>query len=348
MIHTMCIRALIDRRLYGNIIRAMEFDASMGYPSTTAYSQLGFREINIISEATGIGMRRFLEIVLNPCVLVTGRNTIRSIARNDIDSIQTAFSDAIDIIFEEEVSERLPPFNDWSCHRIDYCADVFTPHVAHYVELFRRTGTPRGYFDNREGSYYISTQSATINFYNKLNQLQNRYGHDLPGYIYEEARNMLRVEIQCYQRELYTIRDHHRASHPEFNITQIHHYLSPIVAEWTLLRFYDAAVGRGDYFTLENGLEIIWRNSDIERYPNIYDIYRLIAASDDLQSARLQFTCPEGAIIDDRVIGGSDRVFRNNLNRLRNMGINPVSIRDDWNIDSLDNVRPLIIEALAR
>jgi hypothetical protein len=215
--------------------------------------------------------------------------------------------------------------------------------------LFRRVGAPgeNCSIENREGSYYTRSESVTLNFYNKRHQLLNSYGHNLPENIFQEAENLLQIEIQCHQRELYTIHDHYRLNHPEFNTTQIRHYLSPVVAEETLLLFYDTAINRGDYFTLENGHEIIWRNSDIERYPNIYDIYRLISASGDLQSARMQFTSPEGAIIDGRVIGRSDRVFRNNLNRLRDMGINPISIPDDWNIDHLDNVRPLIVQALA-
>ncbi len=101
-------------------------------------------------------------------------------------------------------------------YRIDYCFNVYTPHVAEYVhfmnDAFRQVdnGARINYTLHKhlDGSVYIKTKSDynhnerrnyVLNFYDKADRL--KYLHDrkykIPTRDFEFAQDNLRLEVQC-------------------------------------------------------------------------------------------------------------------------------------------------------
>lgn len=251
---------------------------------------------------------------------------------------------------------NLKTWNTWKANRIDYCINVRTPYVKEYVKLMQKGDIPyyqRMAYDketrnkgHKPGSLYLpakvrdkrkrKTGSQTINFYDKYDQ---RVKEGATGEDLEQARNVLRLEVQCLYPKLRYIKKKNML--PDMKIER---FLSAEICADVLEKAVKGICHMGDYYRRSEALKIIDQSRYHESTKNVLKMilnevakqYRSIA------KVREQF-------IED---GMSRDQFRLFMNRFDELGINAVTISDNKHLDQkslkegLPGVYELFVDAL--
>ena len=155
------------------------------------------------------------ELIVNPCKLL-GRNDITNIYQvNQYADVVKEFNQRV----KEFNRNILPQLNAWSLNRVDYTRNIKTEHVELYVKLLQKADL-KGYsfktYTNptgnrfRKGSLYCQRKPRSykmnhgINFYDKYDEVckRNYYTEEER----EQARDVLRIEVQCARIKMNTIR----------------------------------------------------------------------------------------------------------------------------------------------
>ncbi|WP_058303747.1 phage/plasmid replication domain-containing protein [Gorillibacterium timonense] len=344
MLHTMLLTTPVsDPQCFRAIAEQLELPTIAGKHTCTYYSRIGFREISLVHHHGETGRTyRGLEIRLNPQVLLNPHNIIQSTLCTEISRIAESFDNEIHIIFGRTAS-LLPGFDHWTCKRIDYCVDISSEHVDEYIRLFQRSAVPNRYFEAKNklsGSAYAKSGSVTINFYNKQDELAKRMQHQDTRITKEHldtAQNLLRLEIQCLRDKTNYIKQREG-----FESKKVQHFLNPLLAEKLLVGYYDKSIGCGDFYSLYEARKRI-KETDLQdrTKQTMYDILNLVAQARNVETARKQYE--QGISIEGRFIQGSRTSFQRGLQRLRSIGINPVTIPRSWRIHHLPSLREQLV-----
>ncbi|WP_019911542.1 hypothetical protein [Paenibacillus sp. HW567] len=336
MVHTMeIVFPITDEELFWDIEEWLNLDVSRGVYENTYYSPNGFREIRLIHYTLDTGLTyRAIEILLNPKLLLNPEMLIQSTTMAEIPLVPEAFDRRLRTIFGN-LSEALPTFNHWNCKRIDLCTDLVIENVDEYTQLFQHSRTPNRHFTLHNefvGSAYYTSRSLIVNIYNKENETEKRLKNEhttIRIEHLEEARNILRIEIQCRGNKINYIK--RKEGLPD---KRIEHFLNAQLAESILLTYFDRSVGLGDFYSLSYARRRVRQLVRQKRtQDNLIGMLRLVKDAGSVDAAKEQF-----------MLTASKEVFNRRVKALGNLGINPVTIPSDWGINQLPNPRQSLLD----
>ncbi|MBM7872252.1 hypothetical protein JOC70_003807 [Clostridium pascui] len=343
MIHTLSVSMNFSRHHYEELADLLGIDENTS-TVTKDYSSIGFREIRLLKTINQKIHYYGIEIKLNPKVLITGREDIGIISEKDINLLCEKFNNKMknDIAPGMDLLE----FNNWTCKRIDYTTDIKVNDVKSYIRLFKKGDKPSSFkIDLKEaGSLYLKSNSVIINFYDKEDeQLKKvlRKDENLSDSRKEAIKDILRLEVQCLPSKVNSIK-----RKKKFKSKSVIKFLSKDISEGIILSYYDATVGIGDYYTLEEAKKIIFKCNYTERLKNsLISAMQLVAQSRSIWRAREQFV--KGVIIKNTnpyvKLKGTKATFNNYIKLLSNLGINAVAIPREWGINYMPNIRKYIL-----
>lgn len=121
-------------------------------------------------------------------------------------------------IFQDRFNQEIKSFNlpflpdleGWKAHRVDFTYNLQTPHVKEYIRLFHKSDL-RGFTIKRDqhghrsmkaGSLYINNSAVTLNFYDKMDEMQKAEGgsrhtpEEISCQTSSENKNLLRSRSQ--------------------------------------------------------------------------------------------------------------------------------------------------------
>ncbi len=297
------------------------------------YQLPGFNKLRLYRR--GNEQYYFLCIVINPQGLLTNRPTIDlfSCTQENVEALTVSFRDGVRILTGLTFSTLL----EWSVVRIDYAINLYTPHVGTYVELAKRAKLPRNfsYKIDKPGSFYIQSKSVTLNFYDKLDEMQKKPNW---GSYYEtlcrDAANVYRIEVQCEESKRFDIMRAYNL--PDISLSG---FLDERIASDIIQYYYQATIGYGDYYSLsavhQRIQETLWRKPKKEQ---IYNWLRLIAQTGAFAESSACFL--QGVYLNDEPqawVQGSKRTLADYIDSCRDEGINMTTIPAIYGIDWLPN-----------
>lgn len=287
--------------------------------------KLGIRTI----DAKG-GIFKYLVLTINP-MKVMKKDYINV---SSVDSACEALDKVKRILYDMGIGELFPML---LLNRIDYAFDVHfksQEEVELYVKLMKRGDIPsrfkvKTWWDNvshRQTTYidsvYMQNSSATINFYNKYNELACKASDFIDC---EKARGILRLEVQCKGRKVQDLKKNYK-----FDARTPTNYLEEQIARRVVTSCLKGIVREGDYYKLRTAKEIIL-NSDIQnKYKG--EIIAFITEVNDVRS-----------LYKVKMSGKySNTDFNRILRQLSSINVNPVTIPSSWSYAYLPNLLTLI------
>ena len=186
---------------------------------------------------------------------------------------------------------------------------------------------------SRPESFYLKSNSVTINYYSKYLQLLNKSQENVKkGYppinqeILDASRNIYRFEVQCKYHKIYSMSQKAKEAGNR-SINKYKSLLDPILCVTIISNYYNKVIGKGDWYTLSTAIQIIKSkcfNSQKEQH--------LINALKDVSRCRSLVKAKESCPIEK--IG----TFTRALNQLETLNINPVTIPREWHIEYIPNL----------
>lgn len=146
----------------------------------------------------------------------------------------------------------LPDLEGWKAHRVDFTYNLQTPHVKDYIRLMHKADLrgftikkdQHGHRAMKPGSLYINNSAVTLNFYDKMDEMQKAEGgtRHTPEEI-SQAKDILRIEVQAGRDKLSNIK-----RKQEFTSKQISEFMtSPEAAEGLVLMYAEKVLGSATY-----------------------------------------------------------------------------------------------------
>lgn len=276
-----------------------------------------------------------LYLIIEPQSLIIARRTIDVFDCSDesIYKLKTVLPVAI-----KNISSTLPTEERWTVSRIDYTVNLFSEYVEQCVDLVKKGRDPYRYKDtiNLPGSSYRKSKTVILNFYDKLDHIKKTLNStSSDGYLLDEAKNILRIEVQCLNnlklkhiREKYQLRSN----------ANIYDYLRSDIAKETLFYYYKKVIGTGDYYSMNGAIKKIQNSTWSKRKKeNIIKWLRLIAQARSVSNARVQFLAGTVLKNTNTLVKGSQNTFTNYINSCEEIDLNPVTIPRDWKIKYIPN-----------
>ena len=268
----------------------------------------------------------------NPSKLLGKEDHCALTEEADITEINDRFKQLV-----QSIHQDLPELGNWKTDRLDFSANIITENVPLYIELFQRADKPTKLFkelkapsgkrEQLDNSFYLSTKSFSLNFYNKQGEVIDR-GQDQKHI--DDAQDILRVEVQCNRAKVNSLKQ----KYTHITSTELCHFMNTDLAREVLLNYYDQTIGSGDYYTLEGAKKIIDAQSDITDSKKGKMIKHLRESNNfkNLWEAKQSF--------------GNNSLFNKYLKQIRELGINPVIIPRRKGVPFLPNLREALVRAI--
>lgn len=254
----------------------------------------------------------------------------------------------------ETISPLLGTFDDYSLNRIDYCANLYLPELydqrgkpctdMQIMKLIKKSDIPFQYGEwmkyddkahrkkSRDSSFYLECKSARINCYSKLMKLIEQSKENvekeyppIPQLMLDDARGIIRFEIQCGYHKMYALSKQAEEAGNR-NINKYEYLLSPEVCRDIVNSFWNKSIGKGHWYSLKYAICVIKSHSFNSQKED-----RLIEA---LQWANQCRSVPRAK----ELFPGDLDAFNRTLKELSNLGINPVTIPQEWGVDRIWNL----------
>lgn len=330
MIHTLTItHRILSPKVFDEIYKGLERKTGEkprkvreGCYVTEALKEEGFTYIKLTSKQIDNRYRyNFMQITitLNPLKLI-GINKLDVLKMEQLQEVRKSFDKEV-----QKIHTSLPKLDYWIVNRIDYAININTPYVEEYIKLFQRADKPRSFKElycnrsktrkQREGSFYLFNDSVAINFYDKESErLSQNFNKD-------GAKNLLRLEIQCKKPKTNTIKTKNK-----FDSGHLEHYLSQEISCQQIRYYYAKTIGTGDYYKLSEAIKIV-QDSDYtaKTKENLIEVLRVVNRHKSIWKAR-----------DKSKYNSS--CFNRYLNKIRVLGVNPVTIPSRWRLIYLNNI----------
>lgn len=330
MIHTLTItHQIISPKIFDEIYKRLELitgekprKVKEGYYVSEVLKEKGFTYIQLTSKKVDVRYQyKFMQItiILNP---------VKLIAKNKLEVIKQEHIEEVKKIFAEEVQRihtSLPRLEYWTINRIDYAININTQYVEEYIKLFQRGDKPRNFKElycskskvrkQRDGSFYLISQSVNINFYNKEHErLSQNFNKD-------EAKDLLRLEVQCKKPKTNTLKAKY-----EFDSRHLEYYLNQEISYQQLKYYYTKTIGVGDYYKLSEAIERVQdSNYTSKTKEKLINVLKAINRYKSVWKAREKSQY-------------NSSCFNRYLNKIRVLGVNPVTIPSRWGVNMLKNI----------
>lgn len=330
MIHTLTItHQIISPKTFDEIYKRLELitrkkprKVKEGCYVSEGLKEEGFTYVQLTSKKVDVRYQcNFMQItiILNP---------VKLIAENKLEVIKQEHIEEVKRIFLENVKRihiALPRLEHWIINRIDYAVNINTPHVEEYIKLFQRADKPRSFKElycsksktrkQREGSFYLFNDSLGINFYNKEHErLSQNFNKD-------GAKDLLRLEVQCKKPKTNALKAKY-----DFDSRHLVHYLSQEVSYQQLEYYYNKTIGTGDYYKLSEAiLKVQESDYTSKTKEKLINVLKAINRHKSVWKAREKSQY-------------NSSCFNRYLNKIRVLGVNPVTIPSRWGVNMLKNI----------
>jgi len=288
---------------------------------------------------------------------------IKIATASDVQKCKSIFNDEAN-----KISPILGDFNSYSMSRSDYCANFDLEELkilctsGQKMKLIKMGDIPAHYAERTEyssvshrrkadkDSFYLESDSVTINCYDKREQLKNDPDH--PCQNIEDAKNIIRFEIQCKNRKLHAIAKNrmgvatdvepsaltvsNEQEMDEFyrdiitslkTALPVDAFLSDAISCEIIDKYFRKIVRSGDYYTLAKARQII---ESLECHSKKKE--KLINALEQTSKYRGIYKAKLGLM-------GKDLLdYKQQINDLDIIGINPVTIPREWGIEHIPNL----------
>ena len=249
-------------------------------------------------------------------------------------------------IFQDRFNQEIKSFNlpflpdleGWKAHRVDFTYNLQTPHVKEYIRLFHKSDL-RGFTIKRDqhghrsmkaGSLYINNSAVTLNFYDKMDEMQKAEGgsRHTPEEI-QEAKDILRIEVQAGRDKLSNIK-----RKQEFTTKQISEFMtSPGAAEDLVISYAEKVLGSATYHKKPAAITLINHSKKQKKTKE-----QLIAVLDEISKPYRRV---------DEVRGDHPELEIDKCKKiLRDMDINLITLDKNTKVRELPSIPALLREAI--
>ena len=288
----------------------------------------------------------FIEAKINPKMLINKHDYIIVATYDDMDTVIKNFN-----LEASKISDLLENFDCYAITRIDYCinfdldelTDKCSPELL--IELIKRGNIPHSYTEweiydktahrkkSQPGSFYLINNSVIINCYSKYMQLLDRSkrnkekGYDpVPQKTLDAARNVIRFEVQYKYHTVYTIsKEAERAGNHKVNKYEsllTHEYCRDVIHS-----YYNKIITGGNWYTLEEAIRWVkFGHFNRQKEIRLINTLQLINQCRSVEKAKNNYS-------DHNLV-----IFKQTLKYLSSLGINPVTIPKDREVNYIPNL----------
>lgn len=287
-----------------------------------------------------------IKATINPKILGGIHDYITAATYHDMEAAIANFN-----CEAKRISPLLKSFDDYKLNRLDYCLNFDLKELApgcdyqQIISLIKSGNIPPHFQEwtaydssahrkkSRPESFYLYNSSTTINCYSKYMQLQNKtLEYEQKGYppipqtTLDAAHDIIRFEVQCKYLKMYHLScKAAQSGNSEYN--KYSTLLSNEICTDIIEAYYKKTIGRGDWYSFQNAVHIIKRqNYNIQKEKRLIDALRSVSRHHSIPKALSSFQSKEL------------KSFKQTLNELRSLNINPVTIPNDWEIPHIPNL----------
>lgn len=278
-----------------------------------------------------------IKATINPKVFVGIKDYLTAANADYLERVESIFNAEA-----SSISSHLGRFDEYSLIRNDYCLNVDVNELGlpvnptDMMKLIKRADIPPHYVEwarydevshrmkTGQDSFYLKSKSVVVNCYLKEQQLLREFPccADL-----KNAHNLIRFEIQYRHPKMYSLSRliNEKAKFTKLELMQ--HMLSEEFCADVIRSYFNRVIGRGDYFTLDGARKKIEQQGfSLVKEQRLIGDLKMINTYRGIANAK-------AALHDERLVD-----FRRSLRELENMGINPVTIPREWNIQRIPNL----------
>lgn len=303
-----------------------------------------------------------IKAIINPKILVEEKSYIVAANADYLEEVERIFNQEA-----EKISPILRRFNNYSLNRLDYCINFNVselnfncpPELRNklpelIMKLIKCGNIPEHFSEEYKGKYqfYLKSGSVVINCYWKHDDLIRNFS-DCPDL--ENSYDIIRFEVQFKYPKVYTTSSsirkensrilcalkakqeggkcndilffHISAQERRKEIIIMETMLSDEKCSETIDDYFYKIIKPGDYYTYDLAKRIIEAKvSKWEKVIRLTDTLKLISDCEGIAKAKATL---QGKRLED---------FRKSLRDLTGIGINPVTIPKDWNIEHIPNL----------
>ncbi len=287
-----------------------------------------------------------VEATINPKILGGIHDYITAATYDDM-------KDAIEKFNDEacRISPLLQTFDCYNLKRIDYCVNFDMNELIGEIppelmmSLIKRSDIPPfckewTKYDtishrkkSRSESFYLINPSVNINCYSKYMQLleRSRENEDrgfppIPLSTLNAAQNIIRFEVQCKYRKIYTLSNRAEAS-GNYSVNKYESFLTYEACDDMINYYFVKTIGKSDWHTLQDAACIVKSHNF-----NIQKEKRLIGALELINK------CRSVSKAKDYYQGSELETFKRTLKDLSGLNINPVTIPKGWGYRYIPNL----------
>jgi len=279
-----------------------------------------------------------LEVRINPKILAGIKDYITAANGSYLTAVAKRFNEEA-----SKISKILGKFSWYKLKRIDFCINFdlkemgYTCTPEEMIKLIKQADYSSRYtewmkYDKKahrtksgKYSFYLKSGSVNINCYYKLKQLE---ADDASYEDREKALNIIRFEVQCKYRKVYSMSQIMAQNIGIRAIDTMREILSDLTAQNMIAYYFDRIIGRGDYYTLKRAIEIIEdQGFSCEKEDRLIEVLTKI---DDLR----------GIANTRRLLKTRNAVscFDRSLKELNELGINPVTLPTRFGTKPIPNL----------
>ena len=265
------------------------------------------------------------------------------------------YQDLIDNEYVKKINDRIHKYlsikynlDQFKTKRADYAIDYWPEIYVTIDQLIylakRSKGLSRGDYEiyEKDGSYYLKNRTAKnpsikFNCYDKYGKAMKDIANGRldPKADVNQIKNKYRIEVQCLRPKIFGMMKFFKIKNRDPT-----KFLKPKIAMQIIKYYLLDTIGPGDYFSLNRAQEII--NSSGTVFPNmkpkLIATLELIEKAGNMKEAEDTFLS-EGMIIPayDKVnpFKGTKNTYNSYIKKLRELGINPVTIPETWGVDHI-------------
>ena len=287
-----------------------------------------------------------VEVTINPKFLADINDYLTAASFSDMKFAIINFNNE-----SKKISPLLYQFKDYKIDRIDYCVNIsldeFIPEYNsdQILNLIKRSDIPPHYKEwkvydktahrmiSKPESFYLTSKSVNINYYSKYLQLLNKSEENVKNKLkpidqetIDASRDIYRFEVQCKYHKMYSLSQKtDKEGNPDYN--KYKNLLDPVTCIKIVSDYYKKTIGKGDWYSLSEAEKIIKsQNYNCQREQKLINALKFVSQCRSLDKAKKACT-------KDKI-----KEFKNTLNELSKLSINPVTIPREWNIKHIPNL----------
>ena len=287
-----------------------------------------------------------VEATINPKFLAGITDYLTAATYSDMNCAIANFNDE-----SQKISPLLYQFNDYKINRIDYCVNIsldeFIPgyNPDQILNLIKKSDIPPHYEEwmeydktahrmkSKPESFYLISKSVNINYYSKYLQLLNKSKKNVEkGFkpidpeIIDASRDIYRFEVQCKYHKMYSLSQKTEKT-GVLDYNKYKSLLTPVKCVEIVSDYYKKTIRKGDWYSLSEAEKIIKsKGFNCQREQKLIHALKYVSQCRSLAKAKK--ACPKNQL----------KAFKQTLDELSNLNINPVTIPREWNIKHIPNL----------